>query len=170
MEKKDTKFKKGNQAWKLRTKVGRKRVFESPEDLWDAACEYFEWCEDNPLKETKVFSYKGKITKAKVPKMRAPLMRQLCFYLNCNEAYFRQFKRSLPDDEVGFSTVIHDIEAVVYSAKYQGAAADLLNANIIARDLGLVDIKKEVGDVSVKVISSESDTVNDLMDKLGDEK
>jgi len=39
----------------------------------------------------------------------------------------------------GFSTVIADIEAVIKSQKFQGAAAGLLNANIIARDLGLAD-------------------------------
>jgi poly(A) polymerase Pap1 len=59
--------------------------------------------------------------------------------LNCNEAYFRQFKASLPDDEIDFSTVITDIEKTIYTQKFQGASADLLNANIIARDLGLSD-------------------------------
>ena len=38
----------GNQFWNLRSKHGRKKLFESPELLWEAACEYFKWCDDHP--------------------------------------------------------------------------------------------------------------------------
>jgi hypothetical protein len=132
-----------NQFWKLRSKHGRNRLFKTPAALWRAACEYFDWCENNPLKEEKGFAYQGVVTREKFDKMRAMTMEQLCFYLHCNEAYFRQFKASLPEGEQGFSTVISDIENVIRTQKFQGAAADLLNANIISRDLGLVD-KSEV--------------------------
>ena len=129
----------GNQFWKLRSKHGRDKLFESPQLLWEASCEYFEWCESNPLYETKAFAFQGIITTEELPKMRAMTMSQLCFYLNCNEAYFRTFKSQLPDGEVDFNTVIKDIEQIVFNQKFQGAAADLLNSNIIARDLGLAD-------------------------------
>ena len=129
----------GNQFWKLRSKHGRDKLFESPQLLWEASCEYFEWCESNPLYETKAFAFQGIVTTEELPKMRAMTMSQLCFYLNCNEAYFRTFKAQLPDGEVDFNTVIKDIEQIVFNQKFQGAAADLLNSNIIARDLGLAD-------------------------------
>ncbi|MDD5433986.1 MAG: DNA-packaging protein [Nitrospira sp.] len=128
---------KGNQFWRLRSKHGRDKLFTTPELLWEAACEYFQWCEDNPLYEIKGFAYQGVVNKETFPKMRAMTLSGLCFYLNCNEAYFRQFKKALPDDEEGFSTIIKEIEVIIYNQKFQGAAADLLNANIIARDLGL---------------------------------
>ena len=38
-----------------------------------------------------------------------------------------------------FITIIAEIDEIIYNQKYSGAAADLLNANIIARDLSLVD-------------------------------
>ena len=127
----------GNQFWKLRSKHGRDKLFATPELLWEAACEYFQWCEDHPLYETTGFAYQGVVTKEVFPKMRAMTLSQLCFYLHCNEAYFRTFKRQLPEGEKDFNTVIHDIEKTIYDQKFQGASADLLNANIIARDLGL---------------------------------
>lgn len=130
---------KGNQYWKLRSKHGRDKLFATPELLWDAACEYFQWCQENPLEETKAFAFQGVITTAELPKMRAMTMSQLCFYLNCNEAYFRNFKLQLPEGEQDFNAVIRDIEQVIYNQKFQGAAAGLLDANIIARDLGLKD-------------------------------
>lgn len=129
----------GNQFWKLRSKHGRDKLFKTPEMLWEAACEYFRWCERHPLYEMKAFAYMGVITTKNMPKMRAMTMSQLCFYLHCNEAYFRTFKSQLPEGEKDFNTVIADIEKVIYNQKFQGAAADLLNANIIARDLGLSD-------------------------------
>lgn len=129
----------GNKFWELRAKHGREKLFATPELLWEAACEYFVWCEENPLYESKAFSYQGEIVTATLPKMRAMTLSGLCFYLGCNEAYFRTFKSQLPQDEQGFNTVISEIETTVYNQKFQGAAADLLNANIISRDLGLVD-------------------------------
>jgi DNA-packaging protein gp3 len=130
---------KNNEFWKLRSKHGRDKLFKSPALLWGAACEYFQWCQDNPLLEEKGFAYQGIVTKETFNKMRAMTMEGLCFYLHCNQAYFRQFKDSLPKDEEDFSTIIIDIEKTVYRQKFEGAAADLLNANLIARDLGLKD-------------------------------
>lgn len=133
------KFKKGNQAWKLRSKLGRDTLFKTPELLWEAACEYFQWCEDNPLYETKAFAFQGVITTEEVPVMRAMTLSQLCFYLNCNETYFRTFKRQMSERTSVFNSVITDIEQVIFDQKFQGASANLLNANIISRDLGLID-------------------------------
>ena len=36
---------KNNQFWKLRSKHGRDKIFKTPKILWEAACDYFEWCE-----------------------------------------------------------------------------------------------------------------------------
>lgn len=133
----------GNQFWMNRAKHGRDKLFATPQLLWDAACEYFNYIKENPLYETKVFNYQGTIVREDVPIMRAMTMRELCFYLNCNETYFRQFKANLPEGEKDFSSVIEDIETIVYTQKFQGAAGNLLNANIISRDLGLAD-KKDI--------------------------
>lgn len=136
---------KGNQFWKLRSKHGRDKLFETPELLWNAACEYFQWCDDNPLKEQKLFHYQGNVTSKDIDKLRAYTLNGLFLYLDCNNAYFRQFKEALKDktDEMSkdFSTVITRIEKTIYEQKFTGASADLLNANIISRDLGLVDRK-----------------------------
>lgn len=131
----------GNQFWKLRSKHGRDKLFASPELLWDAACEYFEWCDNHPLIE---IDFRGKdADRVELPKMRPYTMHGLCLYLDCNTAYFRQFNEEHNKD---FSTVITRIEEVVYNQKFTGAASGFLNANIIARDLGLSDKKDlEIG-------------------------
>lgn len=130
---------KGNQFWKQRAKHGRDKLFATPELLWEAATEYFEWCDANPLKEQKAFAFQGTVKKSSINKMRAYTLGGLCLYLDCNEAYFRSFKSQERIDKKDFSTIIERIERTIYQQKFTGAAADLLNHNIIARDLGLKD-------------------------------
>ena len=148
---------KKNQFWKLRSKHGRNKLFASPELLWDAAVEYFQWCDENPLKEEKIFHFQGKITKSDQNKMRAYTLNGLFLYLDCDNSYFRQFKKSLKGKEdslsKGFFTVITRIEKTIYEQKFTGAAADLLNPNIIAKDLGISDKKEIKGIISIEQIT-----------------
>ena len=125
----------GNQFWKLRTKHGRDKLFESPELLWEAACEYFEWCEENPLEE---IDFRGKYADQVVlPKMRAFTWHGLELYL---DVYSLRDYKTNPEYK-DFSQVITRIEKVIYDQKFTGAASGFFNANIIARDLGLTDKK-----------------------------
>lgn len=133
---------KGNQFWKLRSKHGRDKLFKTPELLWEAACEFYQWCDDNPLEEEKLFHYQGVVTSHSSNKLRAYTLTGLCLYLDCSENYFRNFEENNKDSK-DFMAVITRIHETNYSQKFTGAAADLLNANIIARDLGLTD-KKDV--------------------------
>ena len=124
----------GNQFWKARTKHGRDKLFASPEALWEACCEYFQWVEDNPLIEMKPFAYQGVVIQEPVPKMRAMTIDGLCFFLDIDVKTWHNWR-----NQEDFFQVVQKAENVIRSQKFAGAAADLLNANIIARDLGLRD-------------------------------
>ena len=124
----------GNKFWKARSKHGRDRLFESPAALWEACCEYFEWVEANPLYEMKAFAYQGVVVQEPVAKMRAMTIGGLCIFLDIDEVTWRRW-REVED----FCTVVSRAEQIIYQQKFTGAAADLLNPNIIARDLGLAD-------------------------------
>lgn len=139
---------KGNQFWKLRSKHGRDKLFESPSKLWEAACEYYQWCDDNPLKEEKVFHAQGIITKGESNKMRAYTMTGVCLYMDCSENYFNNFEANNKDTK-DFMEVITRIRETIYNQKFVGASADLLNPNIIARDLGLKDSKELSGEMAI---------------------
>lgn len=143
----------GNQFWKLRSKHGRDKLFETPQLMWEAACEYFEWCENNPLIEV---DFKGKDAKrVEMPKMRAFTLIGLCIYLDCSSSYFRAFKITTSNKD--FLTVITHIEEVIYNQKFTGAAAGFLNPNIIARDLGLID-KSAVDITEQPLFSNDADS------------
>lgn len=131
---------KGNQFWKARAKHGRDKVFLTPDELWNSACEYFQWVDDNPL--CKAIVYQGEVSSKPENLMRAMTVKGLCIFLGVNSKYFNDFKESLDlstEDGKGFSEVINKIRDIIDTQKFEGASAGLLNSNIIARDLGLSD-------------------------------
>lgn len=126
---------KGNKFWEARSSHGANPKFEHSTDLWDACLEYFEWVEDNPLKEARVAQCKGEPKVIELDKMRAMTIGGLCNFLDiCHDTWIEW--RNNRDD---LSEVIKKTESIIREQKFSGAAADLLNANIIARDLGLKD-------------------------------
>ncbi len=132
---------KGNQWWNLRSKHGRDRLFKTPDLLWEAAMEYFEWIDNNPLVE---IDYVGKdATLVEKPHIRPYTIQWLCLYFDANTQFFNQFENSLKDkkDTVSkdFSLICMRIRETIYKQKFEGAACGFYNANIIARDLGLTD-------------------------------
>lgn len=113
--------------------IGRPPKFPTPEYLWMAACEYFEWCADNPLKEERVFAYKGIITRTTVDKMRIMTVQGLELWLDVNERFLDDTRDRGP----AFSHVVDRIKKTIYNQKLEGASADLLNSSIIAMEIGL---------------------------------
>lgn len=136
---------KGNQFWKLRSKHGRDKLFASPELMFQAACEYFEWCDKNPWvkQETTTKEVSDKKTPKEesktTPTARPYTITALCLYLGCSSKYFTTFKATLKNENKDFLEVITRIEDIIYTQKFEGAAVGSFNANIIARDLGLKD-------------------------------
>ena len=131
---------KGNQFWKKRSKHGRDLLFESPELLWESACEYFEYIEANPLLEDVVFHSQGIITHDSAEKKRPFTLAGLCIFLDCSRNYFCMFKQGKETEKrKDFLIVIERIEEIIYNQKFEGAVTGFFNSNIIARDLGLAE-------------------------------
>jgi hypothetical protein len=162
------KFKKGNAAWKARSTHGKEKIFSTPGLLWEAACEYFQWVDDNPLYEHEWKVVDKELTAVSNPKMRPYTLIGLCLYLVVNTAYFRTFRAQMDkkQDELeageqtaqvklqlqqiaDYNTVIHCIEETIYKHKFEGASSGFFNANIISRDLGLADKKQIEGNINL---------------------
>jgi len=129
---------KNNQFWKLRSKHGRDKLFETPDLLWQAACEYFQWCVDNPIEAE---DNKGTRNVNTVKFNRPFTLKGFCLYVDASEHWLTEFKKTATED---FLYIIRKIEAIIYNQKFEGAAIGIFNANIIARDLGL----KERSDIT----------------------
>ena len=159
-------FMPGNKFWETRSSHGRNPKFKTADDLWNACVEYFDWVDANPLYEDKTFAYQGVVTHEPSAKMRAMTVMGLCLFLDITDQTWRDWKAGRPD----LLGVITRAEAIIYQQKFTGAAADLLNPNIIARDLGLAD-KQELsgpdgGPLQVEEINRDADSFAGRMARL----
>lgn len=155
----------GKKYWQFRQKHGRNAKYTPPK-LWKSAVEYFKWVEENPLKEEKVFHFQGEVTCCEVEKMRAMTIIGLCLHLGITEDTFSNYHKKKPnkDPDKDYFGVTTRIKNIIYAQKFEGACADLLNHNIIARDLGLKDkvemdlknLPKPPKTLKVKIINAAS--------------
>jgi len=126
-------FTKGNEFWKLRSKHGRDRLFKTPEMLWEAACEYFEWCEENP--ECHIICRGKEHAQIEIPKKRAFTITGLCMYLDCDPSYLTHFEKSVKDKTDGlsleFCRVISRIRLAIVTQNFTGSAAGLFNTRFM---------------------------------------
>lgn len=140
----------GNRFWEARSSHGRDRIFKSPDDFWSACVEYFEWVEANPLYEMKPFAFQGVVTQESVAKMRAMTIAGLCNFLGIVRSTWDEYAK-----REDFSEVVSRVDQIIRQQKFEGAAADLLNPNIIARDLGLADSNKTEHSGGIKITGAE---------------
>jgi hypothetical protein len=155
----------GNQWWKLRSKHGRDKIFKTPDLLWEACQEYFEMTGERTWVK---IDFRGKdADKVEIPTAVPFTITGLAIFLGITHTTWANYKANpavIQDpydkdnvelDEVifkDFLSVITHVENIVYNQKFEGATVGAYNANIIARDLGLVDKKELSGDAIKPVV------------------
>jgi len=127
-----------NQFWKLRSKHGRDKIFQSPDILWDAACEYFEATDARKWIKTE---FNGKdAVECHVPTETPYTWTGLYLFLDISHQTWVDYEER--KDFIEISTRIRNI---IYTQKFEGAAVGAFNPQLISRDLGLVDKREEDG-------------------------
>lgn len=128
-------FATGNRIWRMRASDNCKpRIFETPADMWQAACRYFDWAVDTPLFETKTFCSQGEVVHADVAKTRAFTIAAMCLHMGMSVKTWDLYRKR-PE----FEDVVESIYSVIWTQKFEAAAAELLNPMIVAREIGLKD-------------------------------
>ena len=145
----------GNKFWELRSKHGRDKIFATPEIMKAACYEYFDY---QSTQSWDRVDFKGKeVEEVKIPTSSPFTLAGLCIFLDVNTVYFNHFEKALKgkDDQESkdFCKVITHVRDIIYNQKFEGAAVGAYNANIIARDLGIVD--KSSLDVNDNKLSEE---------------
>ena len=88
-----TRFQKGNQMWRARSSHGRKPIFSEPEQLLDACCQYFEWCDENPLVTWKPFVTKdGEVSQMEQYYPRPYTLEGMLNYIDLGDTTFRDYE------------------------------------------------------------------------------
>ena len=125
------------------------RKYKTPDHIWKAACEYFQWCDDNPIYMNEKASFQGDITVKSAPHRRAYSVNALCPFIDITKSQLYNLRdrydarKADPEnylgeeDIAGFRPVIERILAIIEVQKFEGAAVGEFNPNFIARDLGL---------------------------------
>lgn len=128
-----------NNFWTLRSKHGRDLIIANPEIMLQAAEEYFKLVDDNPWhKNEAIKGGDAAGTIVPIPTQQPYTLKGLYHFLDIDGETWRNY-RERPD----FKAVVQRIDDYIYNQKFVGATVGAFNANIIARDLGLVD-KKEI--------------------------
>ena len=125
---------KGNRFWEARSSHGRKPIFESPELLWDACQQYFDWNENNPLRAAELVKFQGEAKIKYVPKMRVMTIGGMCMFIGISQEAWQLYR--VREDYI---PICMRAEEAIRRQKFEGASAEMLNPLIIARDLGLRD-------------------------------
>jgi hypothetical protein len=116
-----------------RASSGPAPKFADGEELWKACVEYFDWVHDHPLYEHRLVTYRGRTTQVPVRKMRSMSKGDLCRFLNIERSTWNGWKKNRPD----LDTIIERVESVIWVWQFEGAAAGLLDAGMVIRQLGL---------------------------------
>ena len=136
--------------------VGRPRKYETPELLWAAACEYFQYVESNQLERVEAIKAGNMAGMLVSVPVRRPFTKVgMQSYLGLSSSYLRDLKA---DKE--FSAVLELIDNVIETQQLESALAGLTNAMLTSRLLGLVDKQavEQTGDMkatfSINVVNS----------------
>lgn len=116
------------------SKVGRPCIFDTPEEMEVEIQAYYKWIEENPFYERKVFCSEGQIVEADLPKMRPLTIEGLALFLGMT---YQSWLNYCQKPEF-FEVTTRACEKIA-NDQFAGAASGFLNANIIARKLGLAD-------------------------------
>lgn len=126
--------------WQRRKQVKNVGLLDNPDELVEAACQYFKWVTEHPLKESMLFHYKGAVRAHDRNLLRPFTITGLCTFIGVDQTRYREWAK-----EDKFKEAVAFINDVIYTQKFEGAAAGLLNANIISRDLGLAEKRELTG-------------------------
>ena len=120
--------------WKPRaTRTGKARI-EKAEHLWRAACRYFDWTENTPLKDMEAIKFQGEVKFVEVPKMRLMTIDSLLLFLGLDDEAWHQLKQ-----DKHYTSTISRIERVIKTQNLAGATVGIFNPTLVARELGFSD-------------------------------
>ena len=133
----------GYWEWRKQTGFrGRPKAIPTPRKMWDLACEYFQMVDETPYKKQDFI--KGGESAGSIVELnniRPYTWQGFGDYLHSQGMLTRinDYKLNRDGRYSEFTEVISAIDDIMFSQKFSGAAVGAFNANIISRDLGLVD-------------------------------
>lgn len=125
-----------------RVNAGAVKLIEDAQAFWDIAAEYFQWADENPLHKYELIKsgdLAGRLIE--VPLGRPYTWKGLNAFVRMkgimnNVDHYIHNTNGRYDD---FVEVVAYVRNIIEDQKFSGAAVNVFNANIIAKDLGLAE-------------------------------
>lgn len=146
---------KGHPMW---ANMKRPKIFKTPVELWNQACDYFYWCDENPWYKNEALKSGDRAGEIiKIPVQRPYTIIGLCNYLNISKQTFHNYQNS--KDYKKYFDVAREIAAIIETNQIEGATINAYNHNIIARLLGLVEKTentiKTIKPIKIEIINAD---------------
>lgn len=131
---------------------GRPRKFDTPEELWNKALEYFEWEDSHPwelksaansMVQNDEESYSGKRRNSVSQNVRVLQVPYTVYHLQAFLGISRwaDFKRNYAERD-GFLEVINAIDSIITGQQVKGAMVRQFDSNLVARLNGIAEVTK----------------------------
>jgi len=142
--------------------MGLHKNIETPEILYDLFKQFKKWIVKNPIIEKVVHNKTGEIID--LEKQRPMTWERFdCFVNDLGIIQdLEDYRQNTDGRYEDFKGVVSRIRKEMYSNKFEGAAVNIFNSNIIARDLGLKDH-------SVNEIEDKRKTISELFPDFDEE-
>ena len=143
-----------------RRQIWRRKHYSSPKKLVNKICEYFDWCEQNPLIDTQVSRTKDGLETINIPRKRMPTITGLIIHLG----FTRKQWEMLEKDPV-YANIHEFTESYILDDRKQCTVAGIYKHQLILKEMeqefakninnkseGSDGVKFEVSEESQKVI------------------
>lgn len=127
----------GMQLWEVIGNRAHITISDTAEDMWKRACEYFLWCDENPVtwKSTIMSGSKGG-SKVENESPRPYSVRAMCIFCGLSESYISSIRNS-KDQQSDYYIVISKILSIIYVQNLDYATAGVFNPIFTSKLLNL---------------------------------
>lgn len=149
-------------------------VSNTPLELWQSACAYFKWTEDNPLKIKRTITTGKEAGKQVTEEHPRPFsIKGLCLHCGILEEYLYDVRNSKTRDSE-YYIVISKILYIIYVQNLEYATVGVYSPVFTAKLLGVEkDDASTPSSIRVEVVQglpSLSETENEVLEKLDRER
>lgn len=159
-----------DQHWKV-INAGGRTVSNTPEQLWEAAVDYFQWCDNNPITYKRTLTSGKEAGKSMTVEAKRPYsVKALCLHCSISERYLEDL-RTLSDRSSEWYMVVEKIWYVIYTDNLEGALIDLYSPIMVAKVLKMdAPIQDNDEPVKIEMVDSRSNELsiseNEVLKKL----
>lgn len=145
-------------------------VSNSPQELWDNACKYFKWSDENPMEVKRTLRSGREAGKIVIEKHVRPYsIKGLCLHCGILEEYLKDIRMSKDKTSLYF-VVVSKILYIIYIQNYEHATVGVFNPIFVAKALNMdKEDNSQQGAIKVEIVhglpelaSSENDILEAL--------